>query len=110
MSGFGVHDLTGNFDEWVNSEENKGKSKWAGLKGGAWGHVRNACRPMTTSHPPEFTYYFISFRCCEDAAPDAEAARDPALWTPPRSTTRRRRAAREPGWTTKERGPNRPAP
>src|SRR5262245_26101787 len=57
VSGFGVHDLTGNFDEWVNSEENKGKSKWAGLKGGAWGHVRNACRPMTTSHPPEFTYY-----------------------------------------------------
>ena len=34
--------LTGNVDEWVNSEENKGKSKWAGLKGGAWGHVRNA--------------------------------------------------------------------
>jgi hypothetical protein len=82
-SGFGVHDLTGNFDEWVNSEEDKGKSKWAGLKGGAWGHVRNACRPMTTSHPPEFTYYFISFRCCKDAAPDAGAASDPNLWTPP---------------------------
>ena len=22
---------------------------------------------MTTSHPPDFTYYFISFRCCADA-------------------------------------------
>ncbi len=69
VSGFGVHDLTGNFDEWVTADvEHKDKSQWAGLKGGAWGHVRNACRPVTTSHPPDFTYYFIAFRCCKDAA------------------------------------------
>lgn len=70
VSGFGVHDLTGNFDEWVSLDEPKphARSKMAGLKGGAWGHVRNACRPVTTSHAPEFTYYFISFRCCRDAA------------------------------------------
>lgn len=67
-SGFGVHDMTGNLDEWVTSEHpREDKSEWAGLKGGAWGHVRNACRPMTTSHPPDFTYYFVSFRCCADA-------------------------------------------
>ncbi|MCU0682755.1 MAG: SUMF1/EgtB/PvdO family nonheme iron enzyme [Polyangiaceae bacterium] len=69
VSGYGVHDLTGNFDEWVtNDNPPEDKSEWAGLKGGAWGHVRNACRPMTTSHPPDFTYYFISFRCCADPA------------------------------------------
>jgi hypothetical protein len=70
-SGFGVHDLTGNFDEWVTAERPHNgkydKSDWAALKGGAWGHVRNACRPATTSHPPDFTYYFIAFRCCKDA-------------------------------------------
>lgn len=67
VSGYGVHDLTGNFDEWVTRDAPaEAKSKWAGLKGGAWGHVRNACRPVTTSHPPQFTYYFISFRCCAD--------------------------------------------
>lgn len=67
-SGYGVHDLTGNFDEWVtNDHPPEAKSEWAGLKGGAWGHVRNACRPMTTSHTPDFTYYFVSFRCCSDA-------------------------------------------
>lgn len=69
VSGYGVHDLTGNMDEWVTRDSRasaKDKSKWAGLKGGAWGHVRNACRPMTTSHAPEFTYYFVSFRCCAD--------------------------------------------
>jgi formylglycine-generating enzyme len=111
VSGFGVHDLTGNVDEWVNSEHNKGKAMWAGLKGGAWGHVRNACRPMTTSHPPEFTYYFISFRCCQDAAPDPEAAKDATLWTPPRQHDAMPPGGRvSRGWTTEERGPNRPAP
>jgi formylglycine-generating enzyme required for sulfatase activity len=87
VSGFGVRDLTGNFDEWVTVDQRvDDKSEWAGLKGGAWGHVRNACRPMTTSHPPDFTYYFIAFRCCREArggspsppsfagAPDVEPA------------------------------------
>jgi sulfatase modifying factor 1 len=68
VSGYGVFDLTGNMDEWVTRAERNDheKSAWAGLKGGAWGHVRNACRPMTTSHPPDFTYYFITFRCCKE--------------------------------------------
>ncbi len=67
-SGFGVHDLTGNFDEWTLADRLRphAKSKGAALKGGAWGHVRNACRPVTTSHAPEFRYYFVSFRCCGD--------------------------------------------
>jgi hypothetical protein len=69
VSGFGVHDMTGNFDEWVTADtRHDDKSEWAALKGGAWGHVRNACRPVTTSHEPDFTYYFIAFRCCKDAA------------------------------------------
>jgi hypothetical protein len=69
VSGFGVHDLTGNFDEWVTADRKyDDKSEWSALKGGAWGHVRNACRPTTTTHPPDFTYYFIGFRCCKDAA------------------------------------------
>ncbi|AKT37045.1 uncharacterized protein CMC5_011710 [Chondromyces crocatus] len=89
VSGFGVHDLTGNLDEWVHAEEPRGRSRWAGLKGGAWGHVRNACRPMTTSHAPEFTYYFISFRCCADAAPDTETTTGPTPWVPPPQAGRR---------------------
>lgn len=108
-SGFGVHDLTGNLDEWVNAEKTYEKSKWAGLKGGAWGHVRNACRPMTTSHAPEFTYYFVSFRCCADAAPDAEAAKDPALWIPPAQPSPPVPAGGiSTGWAPLERGPHQP--
>jgi len=109
VSGFGVHDLTGNVDEWVNAEAKYEKSQWAGLKGGAWGHVRNACRPMTTSHPPEFSYYFISFRCCADAAPDLAAAEDATLWIPPPQPKHRKPGGvLSPGWTPTERGPNQP--
>ncbi|MCL2824741.1 MAG: SUMF1/EgtB/PvdO family nonheme iron enzyme [Polyangiaceae bacterium] len=80
VSGYGVYDLTGNLDEWVTrAGRDRRKSLWAGLKGGAWGHVRNACRPMTTSHAPEFTYYFISFRCCKE--PDGAA-----VFVPPGSS------------------------
>lgn len=109
VSGFGVRDLTGNVDEWVNAEKIYKKSKWAGLKGGAWGHVRNACRPMTTSHAPDFTYYFVSFRCCADAAPDPEASRDTNLWRPPAPPSHPDpTGAISPGWTPSERGPNQP--
>jgi hypothetical protein len=77
-SGFGVYDMPGNVDEWVvNDGPPREKSKWAGLKGGAWGHVRNQCRPQTFSHEPEFTYYFVGFRCCRDA--DDQAADE--KWT-----------------------------
>jgi sulfatase modifying factor 1 len=111
VSGFGVHDLTGNVDEWVTADEDTHKpSRWAGLKGGAWGHVRNACRPMTTSHPPEFTYYFISFRCCGEATGEAEAEKDGKgkIWKAPPLARHPAPGKVSKGWTTTERGPNRP--
>ena len=68
VSDYGVYDLTGNFDEWALADADRPNKRadFAALKGGAWGHVRNACRPVTTSHEPEFRYYFVSFRCCKD--------------------------------------------
>jgi Sulfatase-modifying factor enzyme 1 len=70
VSGYGVYDMTGNFDEWTLADHDRPKEHavFVALKGGAWGHVRNACRPVTTSHYPTFSYYFVSFRCCKDAA------------------------------------------
>ncbi len=83
-SSFGVHDQTGNVDEWVMLDTKRGKGGWAGLKGGAWGHVRNACRPVTTSHDSKFIYYFVSFRCCKDATgPAPEDGSALPLWKPP---------------------------
>lgn len=70
-SGYGVYDLTGNFDEWTQADRPRPQARGgpAALKGGAWGHVRNACRPVTTSHAPAFRYYFVSTRCCRDPEP-----------------------------------------
>jgi hypothetical protein len=102
VSGFGVNDLTGNFDEWVLAESEVGESKWARLKGGAWGHVRNACRPYTTSHPPEFTYYFISFRCCADARPADGSEPAEGYWKPPPPPNKPDPSGKpSPGWTPK---------
>ncbi len=83
VSGYGVYDMTGNFDEWTLAAHDRPKEHavFAALKGGAWGHVRNACRPVTTSHYPTFSYYFVSTRCCKDPAgmkpfsPDTAAAK-----------------------------------
>jgi sulfatase modifying factor 1 len=70
VSPFGVHDTTGNVDEWVVNERGKEKEKpyVSGLKGGYWGPVRDRCRPMTTDHNRWHTYQ-IGFRCCADATP-----------------------------------------
>ena len=64
-SDYGVFDMTGNVDEWVVNEG--GKPYQSGLKGGYWGPVRDRCRPMTTAHGEEFSFYQVGFRCCSEA-------------------------------------------
>lgn len=71
VSPYGVHDMTGNVDEWVVNES--GAPFKSGLKGGYWGPVRTRCRPMTTAHNEQFAFYQIGFRCCADAPKDAVA-------------------------------------
>jgi len=76
VSPYGVHDMTGNVDEWVVNES--GTPYKSGLKGGYWGPVRTRCRPMTTAHYEMFSFYQIGFRCCGEpgmvAAPAMESA------------------------------------
>ncbi len=81
VSPYGVVDMAGNVDEWVVNE-----SKFpyqSGSKGGYWGPVRTRCRPMTTAHYEDFSFYQLGFRCCGDpdkkAAPGTPAVAAPAL-------------------------------
>jgi formylglycine-generating enzyme required for sulfatase activity len=68
VSSFGVHDMTGNVDEWVQNLGGSAKERpyVSGLKGGYWGPVRNRCRPMTVDHNEWHSGYQIGFRCCSD--------------------------------------------
>lgn len=64
VSSFGVHDMTGNVDEWTTATQ-PGKFPSI-LKGGYWARVRNRCRASTRSHEPNFFFYQQGFRCCAD--------------------------------------------
>lgn len=63
-SPYGVHDISGNVDEWTTSRP--GRDLEGSLNGGYWGPVQNACRYVTLVHGPEFLFYQIGFRCCSD--------------------------------------------
>jgi hypothetical protein len=69
ISPFGVRDMTGNVDEWVENPSGKMAEKpyRSGLKGGYWGPIRSRCRPTTSNHYGRFTSYQVGFRCCRDA-------------------------------------------
>jgi formylglycine-generating enzyme required for sulfatase activity len=65
-SEYGVYDLNGNVNEWVELRPDKLPLR-AGLKGGWWGPVRNRCRPTVTFHKEGDFGYEVGFRCCADA-------------------------------------------
>lgn len=71
VSPFGVYDMVGNIDEQIVNEA--GRPYISGLMSGHVFGVRNACRPMTEAHGPEFSWYETGGRCCSDTLGDADA-------------------------------------
>ncbi len=62
----GVHDLTGNLEEWVTSSRPR---KFKGvLMGGFWAKPWTGCRGTNDAHEPtQFKFYEVGFRCCKDS-------------------------------------------
>lgn len=66
VSPYGIYDMPGNIDEWVQSFDNY-DTKISNLKGGHYLHnCRARCRPVTTRHGPYYFQGSIGFRCCAD--------------------------------------------
>lgn len=66
MSPFGIHNLTGNVDEWYKSS---GGTKYSStLHGGFWGYIRGRCEmsSRTTEHNFLYSDTQTGFRCCSN--------------------------------------------
>ena len=74
-SPFGVQDLAGNVEEWVQAD-GKGKMGWKEvLKGSWWIPSRHACRQFQVGHNDVYSGAETGTRCCKDVPPREVAAR-----------------------------------
>lgn len=65
VSPYGVHDLVGNVDEWVE-REGVAPPRRSALRGGWWLPGRNRCRAATLHHGEDYFAKQVGFRCCAD--------------------------------------------
>ena len=64
VSAFGIFDMMGNVEEWVNTRKSR---KWPGaLMGGFWAKPWTGCRGTNDAHETTFAFYETGFRCCAD--------------------------------------------
>jgi formylglycine-generating enzyme required for sulfatase activity len=66
LSFFGVHNMVGNVDEWVERDDPSAPNR-AALRGGWWAPGRNRCRAATTTHAETYSGKQVGFRCCRNA-------------------------------------------
>ncbi len=69
VSPFGVHDMSGNLEEFVTIDGSKPARP--AMKGAYWQPSRNFCRAAQTAHDRYYNGTETGFRCCSDA-PDAK--------------------------------------
>jgi formylglycine-generating enzyme required for sulfatase activity len=63
MSPFGVHDMSGNVEEWATLDHGRGSA----MKGAWWLPGKNTCRAVTLGHGDIYEGPQVGIRCCKDA-------------------------------------------
>jgi len=67
VSPFGVHDLSGNVEEWVTLDHGVAPQR-SSMKGAWWLPGKNNCRAATLGHGEVFEGPQVGVRCCKDAS------------------------------------------
>jgi sulfatase modifying factor 1 len=68
LSPFGVHDMSGNVEEWATLDHGKAPDR-STMKGAWWLPGKNTCRAATLGHGEVYEGPQVGVRCCEDAPP-----------------------------------------
>lgn len=68
-SPFGVHDMSGNVEEWATLDHPSDPKDRSSMKGAWWLPGRNTCRAATTGHGETYAGPQVGVRCCRDLAP-----------------------------------------
>ena len=77
VSPLGVHDMTGNVEEWVHNREGSPSRRpfESALMGGAWEPGQASCRAMSTDYNGWHRSYRAGFRCCRNTLDGKRARR-----------------------------------
>ncbi len=66
VSPFGVHNLTGNLEEWTTIDVSASNIPRPAMKGAYWQPSRNHCRAAQTAHDRYYKGTETGFRCCAE--------------------------------------------
>jgi formylglycine-generating enzyme required for sulfatase activity len=65
LSPFGVHDMSGNIEEWTTIDDGKAPQR-SSMKGAWWLPGKNTCRARTVGHGEIYRGKQVGVRCCKD--------------------------------------------
>jgi formylglycine-generating enzyme required for sulfatase activity len=67
LSPFGVHDMSGNVEEWATKDDPPQRPPMrATMKGAWWLPGKNNCRAATVDHDEQYRGTQTGVRCCKD--------------------------------------------